>query len=196
MPIARSTAALCAADHDLARRIVVGDAADLAWSPSARRPLGDLLRRRRARRRAAPPSRPRPPAPPSASPGRAASAAARRRRGRARRPPPAPSIRPANGRRRRPALSASASPPSRSSTRSTARLTAISAGWAFSVRVRSRSGPSNISRESFCSSASSTSSKTSRAAAKASASSRPMPTAWEPWPGKTKARVMCVTVPR
>ncbi len=74
----------------------------------------------------------------------------------------------------------------------TARLTAISAGWVFSVSVRSRSNPSNISRDSFCDSASSISWNVSRAAGNASASARPMPTACEPWPGKTKARVMCV----
>ena len=36
-------------------------------------------------------------------------------------------------------------------------MTAISAGWAFSVRVSWSSGPSRISSESFCSRASSTS---------------------------------------
>ena len=71
-----------------------------------------------------------------------------------------------------------------------AMLTAISAGWAFSVRIRSDSGPSLINFERFCFSASSTSWKTSRAVTNASARSEPMPTAWEPCPGKTKARLM------
>src|SRR5271163_1827889 len=66
------------------------------------------------------------------------------------------------------------------------------AGWAFSVRTKSLSGPSHISRESFCCSASSTSSKTSRALANASASALPMPTAWLPCPGKMKARAIGV----
>ena len=86
--------------------------------------------------------------------------------------------------------SAIRTPPSRSITRTTARLTAISAGWAFSVKVRSNSGPSNISRVSRCFSASSTSSNASRAGAKASASARPMPTACDPCPGNTKAVLM------
>ncbi len=64
------------------------------------------------------------------------------------------------------------------------------AGWAFSVRVRSLSGPSHISLDSFCDSASSTSWKTSRAGAKASASALPMPTVWLPCPGKRNARVI------
>ena len=69
-------------------------------------------------------------------------------------------------------LSPTLNPPSRSSTRMTARLTAISAGWVFSVSVRSRSNPSNISRDSFCDSASSISWNVSRAAGNASASAR------------------------
>jgi len=80
-----------------------------------------------------------------------------------------------------------ATPPSFSSTRSTARECAIRAGWVFSVRMSSSPGPSNIRRESFCFRVSSTSSNTSRAAEKAPARSRPMPTAWLPWPGKMKA---------
>ena len=71
-------------------------------------------------------------------------------------------------------------PPSVSSTRMTARLAAISAGWAFSVKVSSLSGPSNISRDSGCDKASSTSSNSRRAAGKPSARLRPMPTACEP----------------
>src|SRR5215472_5996668 len=84
------------------------------------------------------------------------------------------------------ALSASRKPPSLSRTRTAARLTAINAGWAFSVRVSSCSGPSKMSRLRRWPSASSISSKTSRAGPKASASARPMPTPCEPWPGKTK----------
>src|SRR6516164_2182105 len=71
-----------------------------------------------------------------------------------------------------------ASPPSTSSTRITASLAANSAGWAFSVKVSSLSGPSNIKRERRCDKVSSTSSNRSRAAGKASARLRPMPTAW------------------
>ena len=81
----------------------------------------------------------------------------------------------------------SVKPPSFSSTRSTASEWAISAGWVFSVRIRSSPGPSNMSLESFWFRVSSTSSNTSRAAEKAAARSRPMPTAWLPWPGKMKA---------
>ncbi len=81
-------------------------------------------------------------------------------------------------------------PCSASSTRITAMETAISAGWAFSVRVRSASGPSHMSRDSFWFSAPSTSSNTARAAAKLSASALPMPTAWLPWPGNMKATPM------
>ena len=40
--------------------------------------------------------------------------------------------------------------PLASSTRTTARLTAISAGWAFSVSRSVSSGPSNMIRASFC----------------------------------------------
>ena len=58
--------------------------------------------------------------------------------------------------------------------------TAMSAGWAFSVSVRSASGPSHINLESGCPRASSTSEKTDWAAGKALASSAPMPTAWLP----------------
>ncbi len=78
------------------------------------------------------------------------------------------------------ALSASTSPPSLSSTRSTASDTAISAGCAFWVRVSSSIGPENISLESFSCSASSTSWNTARAAANAAARSRPMPANWLP----------------
>ena len=66
---------------------------------------------------------------------------------------------------------------------------AMIAGWAFSVSVSASSGPSRITAESFCPSASSTSSNTSRAAALASASSAPMPTFWLPWPGKMNALI-------
>src|SRR5690606_30665245 len=45
-------------------------------------------------------------------------------------------------------------------------------------------------RDSFSPSASSTSLKTSLASGKASASSRPMPTAWLPWPGNVNAMVI------
>src|ERR1044071_8950363 len=77
-----------------------------------------------------------------------------------------------------------------SSTRTMASDKAMMAGWAFSVRVRSASGPSHISLLSFWDKASSTSWNTWRAALKASASSLPMPTFWLPWPGKRKALVI------
>ena len=66
---------------------------------------------------------------------------------------------------------------------------------------RSRSGsarppaPRASARDSFWPSASSTSSNTSRAAGKASASASPMPTAWLPWPGKMKARLIRGSLP-
>ena len=139
--MARSTAALWPLTTTWPPPLSLATAHDLAL----RRLLAGLLGRPRARCRAAPPWRRRRPAPPAASPGRAASEAARRRRVAARRPPPGPNIRPANGRRRRrPAPTAACRRPSPGS-RTTARLTAISAGWAFSVRVRSDSGPSRIS---------------------------------------------------
>ena len=81
-------------------------------------------------------------------------------------------------------------PRSASSTRRAARLAAIRAGWALAVRVSSSTGPSNISRERFWERAASTSSNTARACGKASARALPMPTAWLPWPGNRKARVM------
>ncbi len=81
-------------------------------------------------------------------------------------------------------------PPSFSRIRITAMLTAIRAGWAFSVRTSSDSGPSRINLDRFCFRASSTSWNTSRAVPKASARSAPMPTAWDPCPGNTKARLM------
>ena len=66
--------------------------------------------------------------------------------------------------------------PRASSTLSAARLTAISAGWAFSVSVRVSIGPSQMIVDSFSPSASSTASKTARASNSASASALPMPT--------------------
>ena len=83
------------------------------------------------------------------------------------------------------------SSPSRSSTRTTAMLTAISAGWAFSVSVSSLSGPSNISCESFWPQRLVDLLEHLRApAAKASARARPMPTACEPCPGNVNARAI------
>src|SRR5579872_2404579 len=66
------------------------------------------------------------------------------------------------------------------------------AGWAFCVRVRSLSGPSHMTRDNFCDSASSTSWKISRAGGNASASALPMPTAWLPCPGNRNARVIVI----
>ena len=82
---------------------------------------------------------------------------------------------------------ARSTPASASSTRMAASDTAISAGCAFSVSVSLSAGPSHMVAVSFSPSAASTSSNTARAGAKASASALPMPTAWLPWPGNTKA---------
>src|SRR5262249_7970407 len=65
---------------------------------------------------------------------------------------------------------------------------AISAGCAFSVRVRSPSGPSNIKSDSLWDNASSISSNSRRADGNAVARSRPIPTVCEPCPGNTNAR--------
>src|SRR5262245_30351334 len=81
-------------------------------------------------------------------------------------------------------------PASLPSTRSLAIETAISAGWAFSVSCRVSAGPSQIVAVSFSPSAASTSSNTAFAAGKASASALPMPTPWEPCPGKVNAAVI------
>ena len=81
-------------------------------------------------------------------------------------------------------------PASVSSTRMAASETAIRAGWAFSVSCRVSAGPSQMMPVSFSPSAASTSSNTARAAGKASASALPMPTAWEPCPGKVNAAVI------
>src|SRR5215469_6273723 len=85
--------------------------------------------------------------------------------------------------------------PSVSRTRMTARLAAINAGWAFSVRVSSFSGPSNIKCDRFCASASSTSANSRRADPNAAARAPPMPTACEPCPGNTNARFIRTTSP-
>ena len=179
-----------AADHDLAGGVVVGDGRTLRRPAPRSRPPPPAPARRRAR----PPSRRRRPAPPPASPGRAPSAAGRYRRARRRRSRTAPNIRRANGRPRsaRPRRGRARRLPACAST---ARLTAMSAGWAFSVRTSSSPGPSNISRDRPCDSASSTSSKTSRATVEAPARSRPMPTAWEPCPGKTNTRSAMKSAP-
>src|SRR5215472_1766744 len=86
-------------------------------------------------------------------------------------------------------------PPSVSRTRMTARLAAINAGWAFSVRVSSFSGPSNIKCDKFCASASSTSANSRRAGPNAAARAPPMPTACEPCPGNTNARFIRTASP-
>jgi hypothetical protein len=88
------------------------------------------------------------------------------------------------------ASAATEKPASVSSTRRVASETAINAGWAFSVSCRVSAGPSQIMVVSRCPSAASTSSKTVRAARKASAKALPMPTAWEPCPGKVNAAVI------
>src|SRR6516162_3365043 len=68
--------------------------------------------------------------------------------------------------------------------------TAIRAGWAFSVSCKVSAGPSQIVVVSFSPSAASTSSNTARATGKVSANAFPMPTAWEPCPGKVNAAVI------
>ena len=87
-------------------------------------------------------------------------------------------------------IAATEKPASVSSTRSVASDTAISAGCAFSVSCRVSAGPSQMMAVSFSPSAASTSSKTARAAGNASESALPMPTAWEPCPGKVNAAVI------
>src|ERR1039458_5589835 len=79
------------------------------------------------------------------------------------------------------------STPCAASTRQAATLTVRMAGWVFSVRRRSSSGPSKINFEIGKPSASSASAKVWAAMGKRSARSRPMPTACEPCPGKRKA---------
>ena len=71
-----------------------------------------------------------------------------------------------------------------------ARLTAMMAGWAFTVCFSSSSGPRNSISVRGRPSASSTCSNTSRAAGDCSYSSRPIPTAWAPWPGNRKAALV------
>ncbi len=61
------------------------------------------------------------------------------------------------------------------------------AGWAFSVRLRSSSGPSHASRVMGSPRASSAAANTAAAAGEASARVRPIPTDWLPWPGNTSA---------
>ncbi len=78
--------------------------------------------------------------------------------------------------------------PSRStSAASSAALVATSAGGVFSVSTSWSSGPSKHRRDRGSPSAASASSKAARAAAERSHTSRPMPTIWEPWPGKRSA---------
>ena len=64
---------------------------------------------------------------------------------------------------------------------------ASSAGWAFSVRLSSSSGPSQASRVMGSPRASSAAANTAAAAGEASARARPIPTDWLPWPGNTNA---------
>ena len=64
------------------------------------------------------------------------------------------------------------------------------AGWVLAVSFSSSSGPSKHSLESGNPRTRSASSKTARAAGETSQSALPMPTACEPWPGKSRARVM------
>ena len=64
---------------------------------------------------------------------------------------------------------------------------ARSAGWAFSVRSSRSAGPSQASALSGSPRAASAAANTAAAAGEDAARSRPMPTACEPWPGKTNA---------
>jgi hypothetical protein len=59
-------------------------------------------------------------------------------------------------------------------------LVVKTAGWAWTVSLRLVSGPSKQSLDSAKPSTRSASSNVSRARAELSASSRPMPTIWEP----------------
>src|SRR5215213_9179797 len=67
---------------------------------------------------------------------------------------------------------------------------ASSAGWAFSVRLSRSSGPSKASVEMGSPRASSAVAKIAAAAGDDSARALPIPTDWEPWPGKTYAKVV------
>ena len=64
---------------------------------------------------------------------------------------------------------------------------ASSAGWAFSVRLSSSSGPSQASRVMGSPRASSAAANTAAAAGEASARARPIPTAWD-CPGRGTRR--------
>ena len=64
---------------------------------------------------------------------------------------------------------------------------ASSAGWALTVRSSVGPGPSQERRLIGCPSTASASAKTAAAAGECDDRSRPMPTVWDPWPGKTYA---------
>ena len=81
-------------------------------------------------------------------------------------------------------------PASVSSTRKVASDIAINAGCAFCVSCSVSAGPSQMIVVNFSPNAESTSSNTARAAGNCSASALPMPTAWDPCPGKVNAAVM------
>src|SRR4030095_13256916 len=68
-----------------------------------------------------------------------------------------------------------------------ATLAVRTAGWVLAVSARSDSGPSQANRESGKPSAASGSFHTAAAAGEAWARSPPMPTAWDPCPGKRNA---------
>ena len=84
--------------------------------------------------------------------------------------------------------------PCSASTRQTATLTVRMAGWVFSVRRSSSSGPSRKMRLRGNPRASSASANVVAATGKASARERPMPTVCEPWPGNRKA-IFFVVIP-
>ena len=133
---------LVAADDHLAAAIVIGHRTTLALGGLGTGSHAPV----RARCRAGPPSRRPQPAQPSASIGRAASEGARHRRLATTRRRRGPSIHRGNGRRHGRPSPDSDLPPSFSRIRTTARLTAIRAGCAFSVRIEvAIPGPSRIS---------------------------------------------------
>jgi hypothetical protein len=74
--------------------------------------------------------------------------------------------------------------PCRASTAKVAAETVRIAGWVLAVSFSADSGPSKMSLASGSQRAASAASNTARASGKRLASSRPMPTDCEPWPGK------------
>ena len=179
---------LVAADHDLARRVVVGRSCrSTSRGRGARRRSSRAWSRSRPSSAAMAPSRP---APPSASPGRAAAAAGPRRRadraGRGQRRVFAQAVagdeageigerlaRPLRHRARRRRPRPPSAPAGRSRSASASRCAVEHQLGQLLVQRRRRPPRRPRARRR-----------------RPSASALPMPTAWLPWPGNTKARAM------